>query len=69
MVLMPNPGLRSNFWVRLPTTYLLEDPLSLPEAQVRVQFKNSIDGMGGRSGDTKSQSSYREIGDKRSRTK
>ena len=39
---MPNPGLRPNFWVRLPTTHLLEDHLSLPEAQARVQFKNSI---------------------------
>jgi hypothetical protein len=42
---VPNPGLRSNFWVRLPTTYLSEDIFSVSEREERVQFKKSMGTM------------------------
>ena len=42
---MPNPGLRSNFWVRLPTTHSLEDALSVSDRWRRVQFKKSMEAM------------------------
>jgi hypothetical protein len=42
---VPNPGLQSNFWVRLPTTHLLEDVVSVAEGELRVQFKKSMETM------------------------